>query len=325
MHGGKPFALALGVFVFCFCLPAASSDYPSRGITIVSNYPPAGGVDITGRIMAAELQKRFGRSVVVENKPGATGAIGAALVAGAAPDGYTLLVTANPAITVMPFVSKVNYDPIKDFVPIAKVAFAPTVIVVATESPYKTFKDLVLGAKDPAQKVSIGVPGVGSLPQVEIELINKQMGSQIQNIAYRGATFIVNDVLSNTLTAGAAAVPAMVSVVASGKARGLVVVSPRRSAIFPELPTAKEALGVDLDGFPTWYGFFAPAGTPPEVVARLQREMHAVMKDPAIVEKMTSIGNEVLWEDGKTFAQENDREIARLTAAIKEANVTIPR
>ncbi len=318
-------ALALGLGAGLVVVPVCAQDFPSRTITIVSNYPPAGGVDITGRIVAAELQKRLGRTVVVENRPGATGTIGAVMVAGAAPDGYTILVTANPAITVMPFVGKVNYDPLQDLVPIAKVAVAPTVIVVPADSPYKTFKDMVEAAKDPAQRISIGVPGVGSSPQIELELINKKTASRIQVVTYRGATFIVNDVLSNTLTAGSAAVPAMASLIWSGKARGVVVVSPRRSAIFPDLPTVQEALGFKLDGFPTWYGFFAPRGTPPDIIAKLESEMAAIMKDPAIVAKMTAIGNEVLFEGRESFMRENELEIATLKDAIKEANVSIPQ
>jgi len=306
-------------------LAAQAQDYPNRNITIVSNYPPAGGVDITGRIVGAELQKRLGQAVVIENKPGATGTIGASVVAHAAPDGYTLLVTANPAITVMPFMTKVNYDPIKDLIPVAKVAIAPSIVVVRNESPYKTFKQLVEAARDPAQKIMIGVPGVGSSAQIEFGLVNNQVKSRIESVPYRGATFIVNDVLGGTLTAGSAAVPAMAAQIWAGKMRGLVVVSPKRSTIFPELPTVEEALGFKLDGFPTWYGFFVPGNTPPAIVALLEKSFIEIMKDPAVIDKMNKLGNEVLLTDAKTFAQENDIEIAKLKKALEETNVSIPQ
>jgi tripartite-type tricarboxylate transporter receptor subunit TctC len=321
----KTSLIALTMALIWSLAPAQAQEYPKRNITIISNYPPAGGVDITGRIVGAELQKRLGQTVVVEDKPGATGTIGAAVVAHSAPDGYTILVTANPAITVMPFMTKVNYDPLKDLVPVAKVAIAPTIVVVRTESPYKTFKELVEAARDPAKKIMIGVPGVGSSAQIEFGLVNNEMKSSIESVPYRGATFIVNDVLSSSIPAGAAAVPAMAAQIWGGKMRGLVVVSPKRSAIFPELPTVEEALGFKLDGFPTWYGFFVPANTPPSVIATLESSFLAIMQDPAVVEKMKKLGNEVLMTDAKTFARENDAEIATLKRALKETNVSIPQ
>lgn len=321
----KTVFVALSVALIASLAPAQAQDYPKRNITIVSNYPPAGGVDITGRIVGAELQKRLGQTVVIENRPGATGTIGASMVAHSAPDGYTMLVTANPAITVMPFMTKVNYDPVKDLIPVAKVAIAPTIVVVRNESPFKTFKELVQAARDPAQKIMIGVPGVGSSAQIEFGLVNNKMKSNIESVPYRGAAFIVNDVLSGTIPAGSAAVPAMAAQIWGGKMRGLVVVSPRRSTIFPELPTVEEALGFKLDGFPTWYGFFVPAKTPPAIVAMLEKLFLEIMNDPAVVDKMKKLGNEVLLTDAKTFAQENDAEIATLKKALEETNVSIPK
>jgi tripartite-type tricarboxylate transporter receptor subunit TctC len=317
--------IALSVAHIAGLAAAHAQDYPTRNITIVSNYPPAGGVDITGRIVGAELQKRIGQSVIIENRPGATGTIGASMVAHSAPDGYTILVTANPAITVMPFMTKVSYDPVKDLIPIAKVAIAPTIVVVRNESPFKTFKQLVEAARDPAQKIMIGVPGVGSSAQIEFGLVNKEMKSHIESVPYRGAAFILNDVLSGSIPAGSAAVPAMAAQIWGGKMRGLVVVSPKRSTIFPELPTVEEALGFKLDGFPTWYGFFVPAKTPPAIVALLEKSFLEIMNDPAVVDKMKKLGNEVLLTDAKTFAQENDAEIDTLKKALKETNVSIPQ
>lgn len=317
--------IVLSLALSASVVPAQAQDYPKRNITIISNYPPAGGVDLTGRIVGAELQKRLGQSVVIEDRPGATGTIGAAVVAHSAPDGYTILVTANPAITVMPFMTKVNYDPLKDLIPVAKVAIAPTIVVVRAESPYKTFKELVEAARDPARKIMIGVPGVGSSAQIEFGLINNKMKSNIESVPYRGATFIVNDVLGASIPAGAAAVPAMAAQIRGGKMRGLVVVSPKRSTIFPDLPTVEEELGFKLDGFPTWYGFFVPANTPPAVVATLEKSFLEIMKDPAVIENMKKLGNEVLLTDAKTFARENNAEIATLKKALKETNVSIPQ
>lgn len=316
-------AFALGLLAAAAA--AQAQEYPSRTITILSNYPPAGGVDITARIVGAELQKRTGQTVVVEDKPGATGTIGAAYVAHSAADGYTILVTANPAITIMPFMTKVSYDPIKDLIPVAKVAIAPTILVVPADSPLKTLQDFVEAARDPAKKVLVGVPGVGSAGQIEFALLNHLKNTHIGTVPYRGATFIVNDVLGHQITAGAAAVPAMASQIKAGKMRALAVVAPTRSSILPDVPTVQEALGVKLDGFPTWYGFLLPGGTPRPVVDRLEKELLAIMKDPEVVKKMNTLGNDVLSVGSKQFAAENAVEIEDLKRALKETNVSIPR
>jgi tripartite-type tricarboxylate transporter receptor subunit TctC len=317
--------LVLGICLLAAGMPATAQDYPNRAITIVSNYPPAGGVDIVGRIVAAELQKRLGQSVVVENKPGATGMIGAAAVARSAPDGYTLLVTANPPITLMPFFTKASYDPRKDLVPIAKVGIAPTILVVPADSPYKNLKEFIEAARGPNQKIVSGVPGVGSSGEIELNLINKAMKTNIGTIPYRGANFIATDVMGGQIPAGVAAVPAMAGQIRAGKLRPLAVVSLSRSPIFPDVPTVQEEIGQPIDVFPTWYGFLAPAGTPKEVVARLESEMLAIMKDPAVIEKMQGVGNEVLLTGAAAFAKENEVEIQTFGRAVRETNVVIAK
>jgi tripartite-type tricarboxylate transporter receptor subunit TctC len=315
--------VVLGFWVLAGILPAAADSYPTRNITIISNYPPAGGVDITGRIVGAELQKRLGQSVIIENRPGATGMIGANSVARSDPDGYTLLVTANPPITLMPFIGHASYDPLTDLVPVAKVGIAPTILVVAAESPIKTFKDFLAAAGDPKQKVLVGVPGVGSSGEIEFSLVNNLERTNIGTVPYRGANFIVTDTLGQQITAGAAAIPAMAGQIRAGKLRALAVVSSHRSPIFPDVPTVQEVIGKPLEGFPTWYGFLAPKGTPKEVLTKLETEILAIMKDPAVVEKMRGLGNEVLLTGGEAFAKENNVEVEMLKRAIKETNVKV--
>ena len=188
----------------CLAGSAQAQSYPTRSVTIVTNVPPAGGVDIVARLVAAELSSRFGKPVIVDSKPGATGTIGTGFVARAPSDGHTILITAGPSITFIPFLSKVNYDPIKDLVPIAKVAYAPTVISVPAASPYRTLKDLIEAGRDPANKVLVGVPGVGSAPQIELAILNNLAGSNIATAPYRGATFILGDMLGEQIPAGAA-------------------------------------------------------------------------------------------------------------------------
>jgi len=315
--------LAIGVCVLAGGLPVAANDYPTRNITIISNYPPAGGVDITGRIVGGELKKRLGQTVIIENKPGATGMIGANVVAHSKPDGYTLLVTANPPITLMPFVASAGYDPLNDLVPIAKVAVAPTILVVSPNSPFKSLQDLLSAARDPDKRVLVGVPGVGSSGEIELNLINNLLKTKIGTVPYRGANFIVTDVMGQQITAGVAAVPALAAQIRDGGLRALAVVSPHRSPVFPDVPTVQEVIGKPLEGFPTWYGFFTPKGTPKEILAKLETELLEIMKDPDVVERMRVLGNEILLTGTEAFAKENAAEVELLKRAIKETNVKI--
>ena len=195
--------------------------------------------------------------------------------------------------------------------------------MVPADSPYRTLKEFIDASKKPDSKINIGVTGLGSSPHIEFALINKMTDAKISIVPYRGATFIVNDVLGSQITAGSAAVPAMATQIWAGKMKPLAVVSKTRSSIFPDVPTVKETIGLNVDGFPTWYGFFVPAGTPKEIVKRLETEILAIMKDPAVVEKMKQIGTEVLLTGSETFAAENQVEIDALKRALKETNVSI--
>src|SRR5262245_38671812 len=318
----RALSLSAALLLSCILALAQAQSYPTRNITIVTNVPPAGGVDITARLIAAGLSPRLGKPVIVDSKPGATGTIGTAFVARAPSDGHTILITAGPSITFIPLLSKVNYDPIRDLVPIAKVAVAPTIISVPTSSPYRTRSDLLEAGRDPANQVLVGVPGIGSAPQIELAILNSLASSKIGAAPYRGATFILGDLLGQQIPAGAAAVPAFAPQILEGKVRGLAVVSSVRSSILPDIPTVREATGLDLDGFPTWYGFFAPAGTPPEIVARLEADILSIMREAPILERMRTLGTDVIFKGSKAFAEENELEIAMFKHAIETGVIT---
>lgn len=318
-------SLSIALMLSCAAGSVQAESYPLRAVTIVSNVPPAGGVDIVARLVAAELSSRWGKPAIVDSKPGATGTIGTAFVAHAPSDGHTILITAGPSITFIPFLSKVNYDPLRDLIPIAKVAVAPTVISVPAASPFYTLKDLVLAGRDPANKVLVGVPGIGSAPQVELAILNSLAGSNIGTAPYRGATFILSDMLGNQIPAGAAAVPAFVTQIQENKVRGLAVVSSERSSILRDIPTVREATGLDMDGFPTWYGFFAPASTPPDIVARLETEILSIMKEPPMVEKMHTLGNDMVFKGSKAFGEDNAHEIAMFKRAVEKGDIALQR
>lgn len=302
---------------------AGAQSFPQKPVRIVSAYPPAGGVDITARILSMELSRRLGQSVVIENRAGAAGTVGTAYVARATPDGYTILVTANPSITILPQFSPVGYDPKKDLIPIAKVGIAPSILAVNVDSKLKTMKDLLEAGRQTPSPVAIGVPGTGSTPEIELTLLGELARSKLTMVPYRGATFIVADVLGSQITGGAMALPAIVPQINGGKMRGLAVFSPSRSPVLPDVPTISEATGISLDVFPTWYGFFAPAGTPPEAIARLEADILAVMKEPAIIAKLKETGTQALVTGSAAFARENDIESALLKRAVERTRIKV--
>lgn len=308
--------LAVGLAWTCAVGAVSAQDYPSRTVTFVANYPPGGAVDITARIVGEKLSKIFGQSIVVENRPGGTGAIGAASVSRAEPDGYTVLVTANPVITMLPVIGKPTFDPIKDLTPVAKVAAAPTILLVQDGSPLRSVSDLVAAARPPEGKALVGVTGVNSGPDIELKILGRLTGSSVTTVPYSGVAPVINDVLGGHIAAGAAGLPAVLPQIQGGKLRGLAVISPARAPLLREVPTVREALGIDLDGFPTWYGFFLPRRTPPGVVERLEAAIRQAMQDPAVQEKMSQMGYEIAVTGSRAFGEENLAEIDRLRRAL---------
>jgi len=314
--------IASVIFLLVACVSHAQK-FPTHAVRIISAYPPAGGVDLTARIISPELSKRLGVPIVIENRGGAAGTIGTGAVSSAAADGYTILITSNPAITILPQFTSLSYNPKRDLIPIAKVGIAPTILAVNSDSPILNLKDLLEAGRQQNSRISIGVPGSGSTPDIELTLMSQLTKSDITIIPYRGATFIVADVLGSQVTAGAMALPAIVPQINAGKMRGLAVFSENRSSVLPKVPTIQEASGIALDVFPTWYGFFAPANTPPEIVKRLETEILAVMREPSVIAKLKEIGADALTTGSLSFGQENDIESVKLKAAVQKTKIQI--
>ena len=309
--------MSLGLAVLWCAGPAIAQDYPTRNIILIANYPPGGGVDVTARIVADKLSKLFGQQIVVENRPGATGAIGATAVSRADPDGYTILITANPAITIVPVLTKTAYDPIKDLAPVAKVVVAATIVAAPANSQFKTFKDLIKEARRPGSNVLVGVTGVGSAPDIELTLLNRLAETKIVTVPYNGTAPVINDLLGAHITAGAAGLPAMIAQVSDGTIRGLAVFSSERSTVLPEIPTVSEAIGIRVDGVPTWFGFFAPPQTPRKIIERLETGILEVMRDRSVGEKLKKLGYEILVTGSSQFGEENAAELKRVNQLLK--------
>src|SRR5688572_15071345 len=250
----------------------ASAQYPNRPIKMIVPFPPAGATDIVGRIVAARLQERLGQPVVVENRPGAGGSLGSDLAAKAAPDGYTILMATSSTHSIGPVLQKLPYDPIKDFAPITHVANVPNVLVASPKLAVKDLKELVALARSQPGKLNYASAGVGSITQLNAELFKMIAKVDVVHVPYKGTALSTADLANGNVAMLFDSLASALPNIKSGNVRPLALNAPKRSALLPEIPTLAEAGMPEFDLY-TWFGMFAPAGTPPEAVARIQREV----------------------------------------------------
>src|SRR5919197_5485177 len=271
-------AACLGILA-CLVAPAAEAAYPERPISLVVPFAPGGPTDIIARILSIAFSQSLGQQVIVDNRGGASGDIGMGQVARATPDGYTLLLSST-AIAVNPALFKsLPYDPIKDFAPISELVNAPNVLVVRPDSGLNTIADLVAQAKANPQKFNYSSPGAGTKSHLTGELLKLRAGIQMVHVPFRGAGPAAQAVLAGTTQVGSVALPPAEPLIKSGELRALAVTGAERWFSLPEVPTMIES------GFPnfisdTFNALFAPAGTPPEIVALLVKESQAALGRP---------------------------------------------
>ena len=268
---------SLGFLAFASPAAAQAADYPERPVTIVVPAAPGGGGDFTARLLADGLTKRFGKAFVVENKAGAGGNIAATHVAGARPDGYTLLLAysgthvANPALF-----SNLQWDPIKSFTPVGLTITAPQVIVVNKDVPARTLQELIDYAKRNPGKLNYATSGTGTVQHIGTELLALRTATRMVHVPYRGAGAAMTDLLSGQVSLLITTPPAVVSHIRSGAVRALAIASKTRHPMLPDVPTTAEAgvKDVELDA---WFGVYAPAGTPAAIIERLGSEMEQLV------------------------------------------------
>jgi len=272
-------------------LAAHAQTFPSRPIKVVVAFPPGGGADLTARVVAQKMSESMHQPVVVENKPGANGMVGAESVAKAAPDGYTLLLIDRGALGINPSMyAKMPYDPRKDFAYVGIATEAPYVMVVNPALGAKTVGELAGAAKAKPRSIHYGSFGVGSMPQLNIEALNQRMGIDLQHVPYKGAGPAVQAVVTGEVEVALASAPSILGFVRDGRLRAIAVGADARIALLPDVPTLAEA-GVGGEVLiPTWFAFAAPAGTPPDVVARLNAEMRRALAAPDAAAKLNASG-----------------------------------
>jgi tripartite-type tricarboxylate transporter receptor subunit TctC len=311
---GRLVLLAAGLAL----LPATAmaQAYPSKTIRIIVPAGPGGGADLVARVFGEALSAQTGVPVVSENRPGAAGMIGATAVAQSPPDGYTLLLGVSFLVTAPPLVSNPTYDPVKDFAPVARVVGIPMMLAASGKAPFNTFEEMVAYAKANPGKLNYATSGKGAPSHLEMELLERAFNIDLQDIPYKSGGQAVTDTISGEVMLYFPNMPQMLPHVASGALKGLAVGTAKRSPAAPAVPTLAEIRGKPGTEAVVWYGFLAPAGTPPEIVDRLSREFIAAVKNPSIVERLEKAGVEMAPMAQAEFAELIRNDSAKWTELI---------
>ncbi len=300
---------------------ALAQAYPSRPIRIVVPFAAGAGVlDIMARLVGQHLGASLGQQVVIDNRPGAGGIVGAEVVAKAEPDGYTLLM-GNTALVVSPYLyAKLPFEPLADFVPVTLVNSAPLLLVVHPSVPVQSVKELIAYAKARPGQLNYGSGGVGSTPYLATELLKAMAGIDVVHVPYKGGAPALADLVAGQLTFMIENVPGTMPLVKSGKLRALAITSAQRSPLAPDLPTMAEA-GVPDYEMVGWNGVFVAKGTPAEIVARLNSDLAKVLRLPDVKEQMATLGAEPGGDSTPAFGAFVKAESARWGRIIKERGI----
>jgi len=297
-----------------------AQDFPNRPVRMVIAFPAGGPTDFVGRLIADKLKDSFGQ-VIIENKPGANGAIGADFVAKSAPDGYTLFLSTVGAIAITPHMrTDLPYDTLRDFAPVTLVVRNTTTLVVRAESPIKSVKDLVDLAKSKPGELAFASTGVGSTTHLALELLQTAAGIKFVHVPYRGAAPALTDLLGGQVQAFFADVPVLMPQITSGKVRALAAASAQRNPMLPNVPTLAE-LGYPGTESDNWYGLLAPAKTPPALVARINAAFVAAINDPVVKDKLVKSGAIPVANTPEQFAQVLKEELDRWGRVVRDKGI----
>ena len=317
--------LTTGLAYTCIAQTNAASleTYPTKPIRLVVPFAPGGVTDTSGRIVAEGLSRRLNQQVIIENKPGASGNIGAQLVSTAAPDGYTLLLALDGTLVINPHAyEKVGFNALKDFAPVAKLGDSIIILVANPNQPFKTLKEMVAASKTNPQGLSFGTSGNGSITHVAGELLKEKSGANMVHIAYKGGGPAAADVTAGHTPLAFSSASSVSQYIQSGKLVALGVPSAKRSVAFPDIPTFAESgiSGVELN---SWVGILAPAGTASSIIEKLNREINAVLADPAVKERLLVSGIIAAQGSSADFAQEIQKDYALYGKVIEQAGIKV--
>ncbi|HEY9279905.1 MAG TPA: tripartite tricarboxylate transporter substrate binding protein [Eoetvoesiella sp.] len=300
----------------------ATDTYPDRPITVVVPYTPGGSVDTVARLVTSQLQKQLGQSIVIENKPGASGMIGAEQVARSKSDGYTLLLHASSQIYLPLVNANAKYDALKDFTPIAQIGTVPLLIVTSADSPFSSLKEMQALANKNKETLTWATSGYGTSSHLVEEMLNRDLKLGMQIIAYRGAAPQLTDVAGGHVSAAASPMPGSYPYVASGKLKAIAVTSASRVAKLPDVPTVAES-GVEGFDFSSWYGVWGPAGLPPEIADKLAREINKASQAPEVKQVFDKMMFDVVESSPKDLGRVQLAEHNKIEQLAKEANIVV--
>lgn len=310
------------VLVALAALPAiAQGTYPTKPIRLVVPFSPGAGTDTVARFVAQKLADRLGQQVVVDNRTGAGGAIGAAEVAKADPDGYTLLFVASPFTTVAASSKNPGYDPIAQFAPVAPIASGPLAFVVAPSVPATTMREFIELARREPGKLNYGSAGTGSVNHLALELFMARTGTSIVHVPYRGIADATKDLLGGTLQAMTASIPAALPLAADKRVRVLAVTGSKRIPQMPDVPSWQEQ-GVENAEVINYWGIVAPAGTPREPIARLSAEVRRVLAQPDVRERLEREGAELIPGEPAALGGLIAKDLASWKKLVADARLT---
>jgi len=312
-----------GVAALLWPILALAADYPAKPVALVLAFPPGGPADVLGRIVGKKVGELFGQTFVIDNRPGAGGNIGAEFVAKAAPDGYTLLLGDQSTLAAnASLYKKLNYDSSRDFAPITLIGTQANILVINPSVPARTVSELIALAKANPGKLNFASGGYGTVSHLSGELFKARAGINIAHVAYKGTGPATQDLVAGHVQISLPASTSVVGHIQSGVVRALAVTTARRSAILPDIPTVAES---GLPGFDlgTWQGIVAPAGTPKEILATLERTIVAALHDPGVREALMKIGQDVVAGSQDEFAAFIKSEIPKWRAIVKTSGAQL--
>lgn len=301
---------------------SAASSFPERPVTIVMPFPAGGMGDILARLLAEELSNKWKQSVIVENKPGASGTLGNGHVMRSKPDGYTLLIAITQTVQAPSLYKDLPYDIVKDFTPISKLVEARSIFATSAGADVESLQDYAEKAAANPNKYSFGSYGVGTTAHILGEIFNKRNDIQAVHVPYKGSAPLISDMLGNHVTLTFMDMSTSLPHLESGKLKGYAVSGTERSAVAPDIPTFQE-LGYTGFEFNGWYGMFAPANVPADVVAKISADVGEVIRTPRVTERLIGLGLEPVGSNAEEFAAEIPKDIELWGKIIKEGGVSI--
>lgn len=312
----KSVVSTIGLVVCCGAGPADAQEYPARAVRLIVPFTPGGGTDIVARLLARRLSDTLGQQFVVENRGGAGTVIGSEVAAKASPDGYTLLLQINALAANQTLYTKRSYDALRDFAPVVLVASTPNVLIVHPSLPVRSARELVILAKAKPDQIAYASSGVGGAAYLATELLKVLTGVAIVHVPYKGTAPALTAMLSGEAQMMIAALPGSIPFIRGGRLRALAVTGAQRSSVAPELPTMKEA-GIPDYEFSTWYGVFAPAATPREIVVKLNAEIVKMLGQPDFRTRLDREGFEPMGGTPEVFDAYFRAEVEKLGKVIR--------